>query len=221
MLHEAGALTNWRAMHRETSYRRVTIPDDIDTLIFDCDGTLVDTMPVHFEVWTEVLNDNGLVLSEERFYALAGVSTRAIVELLAKEQDVRVDALAVSLDKDHRFLVRESHGAPIAPVIEIARAEQGKRKLAVASGNVTEVVRRTLRGVGIESLFEAVVGADQVTRSKPAPDVFLRAAELLGRAPSGCLVYEDGDLGIEAARAAGMRWVDVRPMIAEDAASRG
>ncbi|MBN8615001.1 MAG: HAD-IA family hydrolase [Deltaproteobacteria bacterium] len=190
------------------------IPDDVDTLIFDCDGTLVDTMPVHFEVWTEVLNENGLALSEERFYELAGVSTRAIVALLAKEQGVTVDAEAVSRAKDRRFLERDSQGAPIDVVIAIARREQGRRRMAVASGNVTDVVRRTLRGAGIESLFEAVVGADQVSRSKPAPDVFLRAAELLGRTSSGCLVYEDGDLGIEAARAAGMRWVDVRPLIA-------
>ena len=190
------------------------IPEDVDTLIFDCDGTLVDTMPVHFEVWTEVLNENGLALSEARFYELAGVSTRAIVALLAKEQGVTVDAEAVSRAKDRRFLERDSQGAPIDVVIAIARREHGRRRMAVASGNVTDVVRRTLRGAGIESLFEAVVGADQVSRSKPAPDVFLRAAELLGRTPSGCLVYEDGDLGIEAARAAGMRWVDVRPLIA-------
>lgn len=190
------------------------IPDDVDTLIFDCDGTLVDTMPVHFEVWTEVLNEHGLTLSEERFYALAGVSTRAIIALLSKEQGVSVDAELVSLAKDRRFLERDSQGEPIDVVIEIARREHGKRRMAVASGNVTDVVRRTLRGAGIEGLFEAVVGADQVTRSKPAPDVFLRAAELIGGAPGTCLVYEDGDLGIDAAKAAGMRWVDVRPLIA-------
>ncbi len=190
------------------------IPEDVEGLIFDCDGTLVDTMPAHFVVWREVLAEHGIDFSEKRFYELAGVPSVGVVEAAARDQGVSVDARAVGAMKDARYLAREDKGAAIAPVVAIARAERGRRRLAVASGNVTEIVMRTLRGAHIEDLFEVVVGADQVARGKPAPDVFLRAAERIGVPPHACLVYEDGDLGIEAARAAGMRWVDVRPLIA-------
>lgn len=192
---------------------RWTIPDDVEGLIFDCDGTLVDTMPAHYLVWREVLAEHGIAFGEKLFYELAGVPTVGVVEAAARVQGVTVDARAVGLEKDRRYLEREDKGAPIAPVVAVARAERGRRKLAVASGNVTEIVLRTLRGAQIEDLFEVVVGADQVARGKPAPDVFLRAAERIGVPPRACLVYEDGDLGIEAARAAGMRWVDIRPLI--------
>ncbi len=189
------------------------IPDDVRALIFDCDGTLVDTMPAHFASWREVLGAHGLVLEEERFYALAGAPAVEIIAELAKEQGVLVDPRALTREKNERYLARPVLGPPIAPIVAIARGELGRRGLAVASGNFTEVVRRTLRGAAIEDLFGIVVGADQVERGKPAPDVFLRAASLLDIPPSACLVYEDGELGLEAARAAGMRSVDVRPLI--------
>ncbi|MFO0681724.1 MAG: HAD-IA family hydrolase [Sandaracinus sp.] len=193
---------------------RWTIPDDVEGLIFDCDGTLVDTMPAHFVVWREVLAEHGIDFPEKLFYELAGVPSVGVVAAAARAQGVEVDARVVGALKDARYLSREDKGAAIAPVVAIARAERGRRKLAVASGNVTEIVMRTLRGARIDDLFEVVVGADQVARGKPSPDVFLRAAERIGVPPPACLVYEDGDLGIEAARAAGMRWVDVRPLIA-------
>lgn len=201
-------------MHPDGRDPRWSIPDDVRGLIFDCDGTLVDTMPAHLIVWREVLAEHGVDFTEKRFYELAGVSSVGVVETVAREQGVVVDARAVAALKDARYMEREDKGAPIARVVGVARAERGRRQLAVASGNVTEVVKRTLRGAQIEDLFEVVVGADRVARGKPAPDVFLLAAELIGVPPSACLVYEDGDLGIEAARAAGMRWIDVRPWIA-------
>lgn len=188
------------------------IADDVRGLIFDCDGTLVDTMPVHYAIWREVLAERGVVFTEQRFYELAGVPSVGVAETVAREQNVAVDARAIAADKDRRYLACEDHGAPIERVVRVARAERGRRKLAVASGNVTEIVIRTLRGAHIDDLFEVVVGADQVARGKPAPDVFLYAAERIGVPPSACLVYEDGDLGIEAAHAAGMRVVDIRSM---------
>ncbi|MGZ3450293.1 MAG: HAD family hydrolase [Polyangiales bacterium] len=190
------------------------IPSDVEGLIFDCDGTLVDTMPAHFRAWCETLAPYGLVLSEDRFYALAGVPTVRIVELLAAEQHVSVDAIALGREKDQHYLALGDHGGPIEPVVAIARREKGRRKLAVASGNFTELVWITLRSAGIADLFEVVVGADQVKHGKPAPDMFLLAAEKIGVAPSDCQVYEDADLGLQAAHAAGMRAVDIRPLLA-------
>lgn len=189
------------------------IPEDVEALIFDCDGTLVDTMPAHFVSWRAVLEGHGLSLTEERFYALAGAPAIEIIELLAREQAIDVDAAAITREKNERYLALPSLGEAIEPVVAFARAERGRRRLGVASGNVTAVVRHTLRGAGIEGLFEVVVGADRVPRGKPAPDVFLCAADELQVPAARCLVFEDGELGIEAARAAGMRWIDVRPLI--------
>lgn len=189
------------------------IPPDIRGLIFDCDGTLVDTMPVHFEVWREVLAEHGVAISEERFYQLAGVPSVGVAETLAAEQGRSVDARAIAEEKDRRYLVLDEHGRPLEPIVEIARREKGRLRLAVASGNVTSIVDRTLAGAGIAELFEVVIGADQVKRGKPSPDMFLLAAERIGVPPSECLVYEDADLGIAAAHAAGMRAVDVRPVL--------
>lgn len=189
------------------------IPAQYEALIFDCDGTLVDTMPAHYEAWCAALAPLGIAFSRERFYALAGVPTVTIVELLAREQGVTCDAVATAHDKDARFLplIAPAHGVlAIEAVVAVARRERGRRKLAVASGGFRAVVERTLEVVGISELFDAVVTAEDVKRGKPAPDVFLRAAELLSVPPARCIVYEDAELGLEAARAAGMVAVDIR-----------
>lgn len=188
-------------------------PSAYDALIFDCDGTLVDTMPGHFVIWRDTLAPLGIPLDETRFYALAGVSSVGTVEILAREHGVTVDAASVAREKDRRYLAREATDRPIDVVVRIAREARGKKKLAVASGNVTSIVQRTLRGAGIDDLFEVVVGADQVAHGKPAPDLFLRAASLVGVAPARCVVLEDADLGIQAAHAAGMTAIDVRPWL--------
>lgn len=183
-------------------------------LIFDCDGTLVDTMPAHYEAWCAALAPVGIEFSRDRFYSLAGVPTVTIVEMLAREQRVICDAVATAHDKDQRFLPLIDRAVPIDLVVAIARREHGRRKLAVASGGFRWVVERTLEVAQIAPLFDAVVTAEDVKRGKPAPDVFLRAAELLAVEPAKCIVYEDADLGLEAARAAGMACVDIRPWIA-------
>ncbi|MBI2393187.1 MAG: HAD-IA family hydrolase [Deltaproteobacteria bacterium] len=189
------------------------IPERYQGLVFDCDGTLVDTMPAHYRAWRAALDPLGIMLDEARFHALAGVPTAAIVELLAREQRVRCDPVAVAHDKDARYLALEERGAAIELVVSIARREQGRRKLAVASGGLRSVVLSTLRSAGLDAMFPVVVAAENVRHGKPAPDVFLCAAERLGVDPSRCVAYEDADLGLQAARAAGMAAVDVRPWL--------
>lgn len=189
---------------------KIAPPEPFAALIFDCDGTLADTMPGHFAAWTAALRAGGGDITEERFYSLAGVTSAAIIEILNTEHGYTLD-IPETVERKEQLYVDALHDIKeITAVADIARAYHGKVPLAVASGGLRSVVHATLDTIGLRPLFDAVVTADDVLRGKPAPDIFLRAAELLGVAPEGCIVYEDGDPGIAAAQAAGMRVVDVR-----------
>lgn len=181
-------------------------------LIFDCDGTLTDSMPVHYVCWQKTMVAHGIEFTEDRFYALGGMPSDKIVELLSCEAGLALDGAAVAAQKEQAFLDTLHLLEPIAAVVEVARQNRGKRKMAVASGGFRHVIERQLRHVGIFDWFDALVTAEDTPRHKPEPDVFLEAARRLGASPAECLVYEDSDLGIEAARRAGMQWIDVRTL---------
>ena len=182
----------------------------ISALIFDCDGTLTNSMPVHYICWRKTMARHGIEFDEERFYALGGMPSDKIVELLAGEAGISLDAAAVAADKEQAFLETLHQLEPIQAVVEIARQHRGKKKMAVASGGFRNVIERQLLQIGVRDWFDTVVTAEDTSRHKPEPDVFLEAARRLGVSPVQCEVYEDSDLGIEAARRAGMQWVDVR-----------
>jgi beta-phosphoglucomutase family hydrolase len=188
-----------------------TIPDRIKGLIFDCDGTLVDSMRIHYSAWKEAMEAVNIEITQERFYSLAGVPTLTIVQTLAKEQNVNCDVQAAAEYKERLYLAKIESIEPIHSVIEIVHREKGRRKLAVASGGYPDVIQKSLAAVGLQGMFDAIVGAGDVKHGKPAPDMFLKAAERLNVKPEECLVYEDSGLGIEAASAAGMQAIDVRP----------
>jgi HAD superfamily hydrolase (TIGR01509 family) len=185
--------------------------------IFDLDGTLADTMPVHFGVWQTIAARHGLVFPEDRFYSLGGVPTPRIAAMLIAEAGLALDPVAVAAEKERTYVAGLASGAlsvrPIEAVIDIARAQRGVAPLAIASGSSRRLVTLTLASLGIADWFGAVVAAEDTIRHKPEPDVFLEAARRLGAAPERCTVYEDTDLGLEAARRAGMTGVDVRPII--------
>jgi HAD superfamily hydrolase (TIGR01509 family) len=180
--------------------------------IFDLDGTLADTMPVHYSVWREVAPRYGLTFPEERFYSMGGVPTAKIAATLAAEQGLAIDPSVVAREKEALVLQRVGEVQPIAAVVEIARRCREEGPIAIASGGSRAMVERTLRQIGLYDWFEVIVTAEDTTRHKPEPDVFLEAARRLGVSPAICTVYEDTDLGLEAARRAGMRGVDVRPL---------
>jgi len=189
------------------------IPDHIRGLIFDCDGTIADTMPLHWQAWREVAARHRFPFAEQRFYALAGVPSRDIVRMLNAEQGLDLDPLAIARDKEATYLAQLEHVGPIELVVGIARAHHGRLPLAVASGGSRRVIERVLEHLGIRSLFQAVVTNEDVTRQKPAPDIFLEAARRLGVPPQRCRAYEDAELGLAAIRAAGMEAVDVRDFL--------
>jgi HAD superfamily hydrolase (TIGR01509 family) len=194
-------------------------PQPPRAFIFDLDGTLADTMPVHFGMWQVVARRHGLTFSEERFYALGGVPTFKIAAMLIAEAGLTLDPHAVAAEKEREYVEGLLGGAlaiaPIAPVIALARACRDEGPLAIASGSSRRLVTHTLDALGIAGWFGAVVASEDTARHKPEPDVFLEAARRLGVAPARCTVYEDTDLGLEAARRAGMAGVDVRPLIAK------
>jgi beta-phosphoglucomutase-like phosphatase (HAD superfamily) len=182
-------------------------------LIFDCDGTLADTMPLHWQVWQTLLQRYGLQMSEERFYACGGVPSRDIARMLAEEQGVSIDPLTLAREKEEGYLDLLAHVAPMEIVVKIARAHAGQLPMAVASGGTRRVIEIVLNHLGIRDLFAAVVTNEDVKRQKPAPDIFLEAARRLGVPPQHWRAYEDTDLGLEAIRAAGMEAVDVRELL--------
>lgn len=186
----------------------------IRALVFDCDGTLADTMPIHYRAWTAMLADHGMVFPEDQFYEFAGMPSVAIIRRLADEQGIALaegDPAAMTLDKEQRYVQLIDEVGPIGEVLAIAAHHRGSLPMAVASGGDGWVVRRTLATIGVLDWMGAVVGAEDTERHKPEPDVFLEAARRLGVEPSACVVFEDSDLGLEAARRAGMEPVDIRP----------
>jgi beta-phosphoglucomutase family hydrolase len=183
-------------------------------LIFDCDGTLADTMPLHWEAWRAVTRRHGVQFTEERFYALGGVPSRHILAMLKEEQKLAIDPVAVAKEKEHAYLETLQHVGPIEAVVSIAREHRGRVPMAVASGGTQPVIVRVLEHIGIRDWFQAVVTSEHVERQKPAPDIFLEAARRIGVEPGRCRAFEDTDLGMQAIRAAGMDAVDVRDLLA-------
>ncbi len=183
--------------------------------IFDLDGTLADTMPAHFAAWTSVVERYGLTFSEARFYELGGVPTIDITRMLVEESGRPLDPDEIAREKQAAFARSlEVPGIirPVEAVVEIARRNRHEGLLAVASGGTRALVHRTLEVLAIADWFQVVITAEDTAKHKPEPDVFLEAARRLDVAPAACTVYEDTDLGLEAARRAGMRPVDIRSL---------
>src|ERR1700722_3375462 len=181
-------------------------------LIFDCDGTLADTMPLHWRAWQVITDKYKLHFPQDRFYSLGGVPSKDILEMLAEEQGITLDHVAAGHEKENNYLPYLSRVLPVYAVVEIAKANYGKIPMAVASGGTQPIITQVLEHLKIRHLFKAVVTSEMVKRQKPAPDIFLEAARLIGVEPKFCRAYEDTDLGMQAIRSAGMDAVDVREL---------
>jgi HAD superfamily hydrolase (TIGR01509 family) len=186
-------------------------PGDFAAYIFDCDGTLADTMPTHYKAWMAALGAHGRDFPEAMFYELGGVPTARIVEILNERHGHNLPVAETVAHKESLFLEMSHEIAAIEPVVALARQYHGQKPLAVASGGHRRIVMNTLRALGIAELFQAIVCSEDYQRGKPAPDPFLEAALRLDIAPERCLVFEDTATGIAAATAAGMQSVLVPP----------
>jgi len=186
------------------------LPPEIEGLIFDCDGTLLDTMPAHYSAWLAALGPSGIEFPEKNFYSMAGIPTLKIAEILVSQSNVSVPPAQIAHNKEQAYIEKIPEIRLIESVVAIVRREQGKRKLAVASGGLRRVVDKQLQAVGLDKIFPVVVCADDVQHGKPSPDTFLLAAQLMHVPRENCIVYEDAEPGIQAAHAAEMTCIDVR-----------
>ncbi len=177
--------------------------------LFDCDGTIVDSMPLHYIAWQKTLLDWNCQYEEDRFYSWGGKPTRQIVADLNQVHGLKLPVEAIAARKESLYLELLPQLKPIPEVIEHIEAAYGRIPFAVVSGGRRSAVVEPLAVLGLLDKFDIIVAAEDYRRGKPAPDPFLLAAERLGVAPADCLVFEDTDLGIEAATAAGMASVKV------------
>jgi HAD superfamily hydrolase (TIGR01509 family) len=187
-------------------------PGPFAAFLFDCDGTLIDSMPLHFEAWNHGLREAGASwsLSEEYFYGSAGKSLEQVVAELNQRHGDSIDAARVGRSKERFFHERIGGLRAFPDVLGHLRAAHARGvPTAVVSGSAREAVERSLESTGVSRFVDTVVAAEDVDRGKPAPDGFLLAAERLAVEPAKCLVFEDGRAGLKAAGICGMATVAV------------
>lgn len=192
------------------SMDKITVPPNIEGLIFDCDGTIADTMPLHFKAYQDALGPASPFFTIEMFYHMAGVPAVKILELLKRQHSLDYDAETVAAEKEKYFGEMLHKVTSIAAVEQVIHHYHGVLPMVIASGGTRENILRTIQVIGLATCFDAIVSADEVPNGKPAPDIFLQAAKLINIDPAKCLVFEDADMGIKAAQSAGMQYIDVR-----------
>ena len=181
-----------------------------EAYLYDCDGTLADTMAAHIDAWIEECKANGVPLDGNVIHELAGMPAIPTIQEINRRYGSNLDPVKIAQAKEDRFYHHYLHRiAPIPPMVEHLKSAFGLVKIAVVSGGRTRIVKETLKVLGIADLVQTVVCAEDVNQGKPHPEPFLLAAKRLGVDPERCLVFEDADLGIESAKRAGMKWVRV------------
>ena len=189
---------------------KLEVPEkDFRAYLFDCDGTIVDSMPLHYIAWKKALAEWNCPFEEELFYSWGGRPVREIITALNEMHGLAMPVDSVAKRKESLYFELEDQLKAIPDVIEHIEAKHGHIPLAVVSGSRRTSVLHSLSALGLVEKFDVLVCAEDYARGKPAPDCFLKAAEQLGIAPEDCLVFEDTEMGIEAAKAAGMSWVRV------------
>jgi len=189
---------------------KIDVPGYIKGLIFDCDGTLVDSMPLHMKAWEQAIKEKGGLWDHEFFMSQRGMPEEDIVVLYNDRFSFAFNPSNTVKAKHRIFRAHAAEFKPIPHVVDIVLQYQGRLPMAIASGGVRENVELELEAIHIRRFFNTILTADDDIKPKPAPDIFLEAAQRMGIAPKHCQVFEDGDLGLDAARAAGMLPTDIR-----------
>lgn len=181
-------------------------------LIFDLDGTLLDSMPLHYEAWKEICKKElDYDITEEFFYNHAGVSSEKIFSNIGEVINRDFDTYAFANKKEALYEKKIHKLKMVEPVIRIVKEFHGKLPMAIGTGSPAEGSWKAVKAVGLDKYFDILVSKEHVQHPKPAPDTFLKCAEYMGVEPEFCQVFEDGDPGLKAAAAAGMIATDIRP----------
>lgn len=195
------------------------ISSDVQALIFDCDGTLADTFAAHYRTFKSALVPYGVEFTTAFYAARLGLSRRQMLAALQTETGVDFDDEDVAVRTPPIFLTHLGAVKAVPFSADLVREHHGRLKLAVASAGQRNVVTASLSAIGLLDRFDTVVTIEDTGVGKPAPDLFLKAAERLGVAPEFCHVFEDSNEGIEAAHRAGMACTDIRPYYTSDPAA--
>ena len=189
----------------------ILVPGYVRGLIFDCDGTLVDSMPLHMKAWEHVIVRYGAPYHRDFVDSQKGMKETAIVTLYNQRFGTSLDEYSVVAEKQRYLSARIHEVKPFEPIVSVVRRSRRLLPMAVASGSARDIVIGELEAIGLADVFAIVLTADDPLPPKPAPDLFLEAARRMQIPPAQCQVFEDGDAGLEAARRAGMLATDVRP----------
>jgi beta-phosphoglucomutase family hydrolase len=184
-------------------------------LIFDLDGTLSDSLPVHIASWHAVCDKLNCSFDERIIIEMTGMPTISFAERIKKEQNLELDAEEIVRMKQEEFWRTIENIKPHAAVIGLMKNAHGKIPMAVGTGASRTSAMLQMKELMIDRFFDVIVTADDVDKHKPEPDTFLKCAELLNVEPEFCQVFEDGELGMQAAQTAGMMITDVRPFVSD------
>jgi len=180
--------------------------------LFDCDGTVADSMPLHYIAWKTALAEWGCEFEEQYFYSLGGMPVREIVATLNQKNGLHMPIEDVAHRKENLYYELLPQLKAVPEVLEHVEEAQGRIPCAVVSGSTRESVLASLRALHLTDRFQTLVCAGEYKKAKPDPEAFLMGAARLSVKPGECLVFEDTDMGIEAATAAGMASVKVAPL---------
>ena len=191
----------------------IVVHPEAKALIFDLDGTLSDSLPVHIETWNMVGEKYGFVFDPQIIYELTGQPTIEFAKCIIERENVKEDPEVLVRLKQEAFWGCAHKLIPIDEVTAIVKKYHGKLPMAVGTGAGRRSAETQLKALKLSKYFDVIVSANDVNKHKPEPDTFLECARLMGVTPQHCQVFEDGDLGISAAKTAGMFVTDVRQHI--------
>ncbi|MDX1830110.1 MAG: beta-phosphoglucomutase family hydrolase [Lutibacter sp.] len=187
----------------------ITIPSNAKGLIFDLDGTIANTMPNHFKAWRKAVSPYGIDFNEELFMSLTGMARTATINKLNQLFNTKMNPEIVGEIKNEYFNLLVSETKEIEVVANVIREFHNKLPMAIGTGSTTEGAKQTLEIIDMQQYFNIVITSDDVVQGKPHPETFLKCAELMQVNPTECVVFEDGILGMKAAKTAGMMVIDI------------